>query len=104
MLFNVEQFPLEPVTSTALSEEVLVELMKKLELTTPPPFATIRLLLDPPLPRITSPSFVHNDPDPETVTEFPKELVVFPMVAEPLATIPPLVTRSVLAEESRLWL
>ena len=47
-----------------------------------------------------APSFVHNDPEPDTVTELPKELVVFPMVAEPLATFPPLVTRSELAEES----
>ena len=74
--------------------------MKKLELTIPPPFAIVRLLLDPPLPRITSPLFVHKDPDPETVTELPKEFVVFPMVAEPLVTLPPLVTSSELADES----
>ena len=74
--------------------------MKLLELTTPPPFTIIRLLLDPPLPRIRFPLFVQKDPDPETVTELPKEFVVFPMVAEPLAKPPPLVTNSEFANES----
>ena len=76
--------------------------MKELELAIPPPFEIIRLLLDPPLPRITSPLFVHKDPDPETVTELPEEFVVFPMVAELLVKLPPLVTSNELADESQL--
>ena len=93
-----------PVTITQLFDDVRVELTELLELITLPPLAMIRELPDPASPKIKFPVFVQNDPDPVTVTEFPKEFVELAIVVDPLNRPPPFVIRMEFPDETLLSL